>query len=82
MIKKYDVVILDEAHERSLYTDVLFALIKKAVKRRKGGLKLIITSATLDTELFSGYFNNCPIIIVSGDNLNSPLVDERKVPSC
>ena len=66
LIKKYNVVILDEAHERSLHTDILFALIKQAVLKREGSLKLVITSATLDTGLFSKYFNNCPIIEMKG----------------
>ena len=57
---------MDEAHERSLYTDVLFALIKQAVIKRKGNLKLICTSATLDVHLFSKFFNSCPVIEMKG----------------
>lgn len=49
-MSKYSVVVLDEAHERSLQTDILFALIKQAVLRRRGTLRLVITSATLKTD--------------------------------
>lgn len=63
---KYHVVILDEAHERSLYTDILFALLKKAVIYRKGTLKLIITSATLNTKTFSNYYGSCDVISMHG----------------
>ena len=65
-INKYHFVIIDEAHERSLYSDILFALIKQVVKVRNGSLKLIIMSATLNTEQFMKYFNNCPLLKVSG----------------
>ena len=62
---RYSVVMLDEAHERTIHTDVLFGLLKQAIKRRPE-LKLIITSATLDAEKFSTYFFNCPIFTIPG----------------
>ena len=54
-LKQYAVIMLDEAHERTIHTDVLFGLMKKAVKKRPD-LKLIVTSATLDAVKFSSYF--------------------------
>ena len=52
-------------HERTIHTDVLFGLLKDLTKRR-GDLKLIITSATLDAEKFSAYFCDCPIFTIPG----------------
>ncbi|KAA1467822.1 P-loop containing nucleoside triphosphate hydrolase protein [Dentipellis sp. KUC8613] len=64
-VSQYSVIMLDEAHERTISTDVLFGLLKKAVKRRPD-LKLIVTSATLDAEKFSKYFYGCPIFTIPG----------------
>lgn len=65
-MNKYSVIMLDEAHERTIATDILFALLRDAVIRRKGTLKVIVTSATLDADKFSRYFNNCPIFNIQG----------------
>lgn len=64
-LSSYSVIILDEAHERTIHTDVLFGLLKNTIKNRPD-MKLIVTSATLDAEKFSSYFNNCPIFTIPG----------------
>src|SRR5690554_3589729 len=64
-LNQYDTIIIDEAHERSLNIDFLLGFIKKLLLKRDD-LKVIITSATIDTDKFSAHFNNAPIINVSG----------------
>eukprot|EP01138_Halocafeteria_seosinensis_P016291 gb/GECG01016621.1/.p1 GENE.gb/GECG01016621.1/~~gb/GECG01016621.1/.p1 ORF type:complete len:1218 (+),score=196.26 gb/GECG01016621.1/:1-3654(+) len=64
-LKKYSVIMLDEAHERTIHTDVLFGLMKELAKKRPD-FRLIVTSATLDAEKFSEYFFECPVFTIPG----------------
>ncbi len=64
-LEQYEVLIIDEAHERSLNIDFLLGYIKRILPKRPD-LKVIITSATIDLERFSQHFDNAPVIEVSG----------------
>lgn len=64
-LASYSVMIIDEAHERTLHTDILFGLVKD-IARFRPDLKLLISSATLDAEKFSEFFDNAPIFRIPG----------------
>jgi ATP-dependent RNA helicase DHX8/PRP22 len=82
LVSQYSVIMLDEAHERTIATDILFGLLKSEFRypslawtitehiseasKKRPDLKLIITSATLDAEKFSKYFYGCPIFTIPG----------------
>ncbi|KAK9722079.1 hypothetical protein K7432_002966 [Basidiobolus ranarum] len=64
-LSSYSALIIDEAHERTLHTDILFGLVKD-IARYRPDLKLLISSATMDAQKFSEYFDDAPIFMIPG----------------
>jgi len=65
MLRRYDTIIIDEAHERSLNIDFILGYLKRLLPRRPD-LKVVVTSATIDPQRFSAHFGGAPVIEVSG----------------
>ena len=64
--KQFDVFVLDEAHERSINTDVLMAVLKKIITETKLKIKIVIMSATIDSGKFMNFFNTDALINIEG----------------
>ncbi|MDP3764577.1 MAG: ATP-dependent RNA helicase [bacterium] len=76
-LTKYSVIMIDEAHERSKNIDFTLGLLKETLKRRKD-FKVVVASATIDQKKFSRYFDNAPVVNVSGRTFPVDILyDER-----
>ncbi len=79
LLKKYEALIIDEAHERSITIDFLIGYLRK-IRTQRPELKIVMTSATIDTKLFSEAFGNAPVFEVSGRLY--PVEIRYEPPSC
>ncbi|MDR0487184.1 MAG: ATP-dependent RNA helicase [Treponema sp.] len=82
-LSKYSLLVVDEAHERSLNIDFILGLLKRVLESRRD-FKVIISSATINAEVFSAYFGECPIVKIDAQRFpvtliyDPPMVESRK----
>lgn len=69
-LKEYNTIIIDEAHERTVLTDLILGFLKSLINKSRPDLKIIVMSATLQAEKFSQFFDNAPILFVEGRKFN------------
>ncbi|KAF6087788.1 DEAH-box helicase 35 [Phyllostomus discolor] len=79
LLTKYSAIMLDEAHERTLYTDIAIGLLKK-IQKKRGDLRLIVASATLDAEKFRDFFNQNETSDPTRDTCVTLTVEGRTFP--
>ena len=77
-LSKYDCLVVDEAHERSLNIDFILGLLKRVLEARKE-FKIIISSATINAEVFSEYFGECPVVKIDAQTYPVTLVYDPPV---
>ena len=77
-LSKYSVIMVDEAHERSLNIDFVLGLLKRVLAERKD-FRVIVSSATMNAEAFSAYFDGCPIVTI--DTITYPVTIVYDTPS-
>ncbi|MCL2720304.1 MAG: ATP-dependent RNA helicase [Treponema sp.] len=77
-LSKYSLLVVDEAHERSLNIDFILGLLKRVLESRSD-FKVIISSATINAEIFSEYFNNCPIVKIEAQRFPVTLVYDANI---
>ena len=65
-LRRYSLVIIDEAHERTVHTDVLLGLLRRVLDTRPEGFRLIVMSATLDADAFAEFFRDARAVYVQG----------------